>query len=1162
MNMRSPVNFYPLVRTVMALTLLLSVNSVRAQDKVVISEFMAANVRTLADRDRQYSDWIELYNPGSVPVNLDGWFLTDDRMNLKKWRFPAVPLAPNEYLVIFASNKDRRVAGAELHTNFKLNAESGYLALVKADGATLASEFGPEYPPQLGGASYGVEMSDRPAPLVTASAPKRVLVPSSDIGMTWPAVDYSDSSWLQTTGGVGFGGDATPAVPLDLRQQMVGKATTVYMRLPFEISDLAPESLRLRMRHDDGFVAYLNGWEVARTNAPAKPQWNSTAIAVPGSRDPVVLVENFDNPSTAYVTAELAAMTRPKLFVFEESKPGGCLRLINGKLTNQANGIAFSQAAPGLFEMIKADFDFRWKGSGEGTERLAFMLIPVAQYGATGQGINLVSYQESKDPMFGGTLAVQILLNAENGQKAVTVHWDRNKHSTVDLPSSAFAQRNFHHAQVQLQHTPQGAEVSVTLTSDAYGPKKQTFAPISRLVIPGLQPYQSRVQFLGRTRDWTQTIDLDNLQVKFHRTGARGAEEFDLTSHINVLRPGKNVLAIHGMNQSADDPTFLLEPELVAGFSSVGAKAGRYFATPTPRAGNREGVRTVSPPPVYLKRGGVFTGPVKLEFSARDGVVRYTLDGSEPNPLSRAYAEPITLTGSTLVKARTFVPEALPSETVTETFSFLDESEAEFSSNLPLLIINPFGQYISADKRSTVSVRFMDATKGRNSLLGAADYDGRASVNLRGFSTLRQPKNSMTLRLIDENNSKVKAGLFGMPKESDWVLYAPFVDKTLMRDALAYELSNQMGRYAPRTKFVEVFMERSGGKLGQRDYMGLYLLVEKIKRGKNRVNITELSATDTSEPDITGGYIIKRDHSESYEPSFPTRRGNHFYYVEPDPEDMSRNQMNWISSYMNQFEQALYGSDFNDPARGYAAYLDVDAFIDQHWLIEMSKNIDGFRYSAYLFKDRGGKLNVGPAWDWNLSFGNADYYDGSDPRGWYTPNLRDREISWFRRLDEDPEFQQRTIDRWGELRRTVFSTHTILARVDEMAAQLNEAQARNFRRWPVLGRRVHPNDFVGDTYEEEIKWMKQWIQKRLAWIDSQFVAPAVLSKSGATITLDASSGKIHYTLDGSDPRLPGGGVSPKAKTYSAPIPAKDAAKLFARVQNKNSWSSPVSLTYR
>jgi hypothetical protein len=1135
-----------------------------AQERVYLTEFMAANVRTLADRDRDYSDWIELHNAGAAAVNLDGWFLTDDRKELKKWRFPAVPIGPGEYLLVFASGKDRRAPGAELHTNFKLDAERGYLGLIKPDGATASFEFAPEYPRQVAGASYGLDMADKPAPLLSAAASKRVLVPAADIGMNWAAPEFNDSAWLAVTNSIGYDSNTNSAgAPgTNLREQMLGRNASVFLRVPFDVADPSFETLRLRLRYEDGFIAYLNGWEVARRNAPAKALWNSTATTAQAQRASVLLVENFDAASGPYITAQADVSTKPKAFPADVRGGSGGLRLVNGRVNDQLNSIAFPQTAPGLFETVVADFDFRWKGTGEGTERLAFLLIPVAQYGATGAGADLAAFREIKDPKLPGLFAVQLLHNVQSGEKALTVHWDRVKRGSADLPSASFGQRVFHHAQVRLQHTEQGALVSITLTSDAHDAKKQTFTPISQVLIPGLRPYQARVQFVGRIGHWDQTIDLDNLRVESTPASQHSAGDFDLSNFINVLRPGRNVLALHGLNNSANDPSFLLAPELAAGYSAVRSKEVRYFATPTPRAGNRDGLRGLSPPPVFSKRGGVFIDTVKLELSAREGTVRYTLDGSEPNASSQAYAEPIALTGSTLVKAKTFAPGLLPSGTAAEAFTLLDESAAGFTSNLPLLILNPFGQYLSANNRSTVSMRFINAGQGRNSLAAAAEFDGRASVNVRGFSTLRQPKNSLTLRLTDENNDKVKASLFGLPKESDWVLYAPYADKTLMRDALAYELSNQMGRYAPRTRFVEVFMDRTGGRLGQRDYMGVYVLVEKIKRGKSRVNVTELTASDTTEPNITGGYIFKRDHSERYEQSFRTSQGNHFYYVDPNPENMSREQMNWLKSYMHRFEQALYGPDFRDPNRGYAAFLDVDAFIDQHWLIEMSKNIDGFRYSAYLHKDRGGKLNVGPAWDWNLSFGNANYHDGSDPAGWYTEQMRDTEICWFRRLSEDPEFMQRAIDRWGELRRDVLATARVLGRVDEMAALLNEAQARNFRRWPVLGRRVHPNDFVGDSYEEEIQWMKQWIQKRLAWIDSQFIPPPTFTQTDGNVTLRGSSGKIYYTFDGSDPRLPGGGVSPKAKAYSAPIPTGSGVGLMARAQQRNGWSSPVKVAPR
>jgi hypothetical protein len=1131
------------------------------EDRVVISEFLAANTRGITDRDRERSDWIELYNAGASEANLDGWFLTDDRSNLKKWRFPAVTLGAGEYLVVFASKKNRRQPGAELHTNFKLDATSGYLALVKPDGTSIATEFAPSYPRQIANVSYGYDLAERGVALVGPNAAERWLVPTRDAGPGWTGPEFDDGRWNQATNGLGFD---SPGVGGELRSQMLGKSTSALLRIPFQVRGTNFESLRLRLSYSDGFVAYLNGHEVARRHAPEKVQWNSSAASGRNVPAAVTLEETFEESSTNYVTAQLDPSTRPRPIRGTGADADGHLRLINGRLTNQVASMTFAELAKGPFESYQADFDFRWRGSGEGTERLLFLLIPTSAYGPMGNGVDLTAIREMKDPKFGGVLAVQLLYSPHDGQKALTVHWDRTRQITVPLPGGAFAPRLFHHAQVRLRFHEAGASLDVELGENRNG-QRVSHPTVSQLALPGLRPFPARAQFAARIGNWDQTIDLDNVRLESVPLGQGSAEEFDLAEQAKWVRSGANVLAIHGLSQKPDDSTFYLRAELSGAQGTNQGRHGRYFGQPTPRAANRDGSTEVAPSPVFSHRGGVFTNQVTLELSAPAGQVHYTLDGSEPNAGSPAYNQPIPLNQTTLVRAKTFMAGLLPSGTMTESFTLLDDSVANFTSNLPLLIINPFGQYLSANSKSMVSVRVIDTVKGRSSLAGPADFDGRASANIRGFSTLRQPKNSLTIRLKDENEDKIKSPLLGMPKESDWVLYAPYSDKTLIRDALAYELSNKMGRYAPRTRFVEVYIDRSGGRLGSRDYMGVYVLVEKIKKSKNRVNIADLDGAATAEPEISGGYIFKRDHSERWEQSFHTSHGNHFYFVDPKPAELTREQMSWLQRYMNRFEQALYGPEFRDSKRGYAAYLDVDSFIDQHWLIEMSKNIDGFRYSAFITKDRGGKLQMGPAWDWNLSFGNADYHDGSDPTGWYTHLLRESEICWFRRLSEDPDFEQRVVDRWGELRRTVFAPASLHKRVDEMAAQLQEAQARNFNRWRILGRRVNPNDFVGSTYAEEIQWMKQWMQKRINWIDNQFVAAPIVNRNGSSrandsVTLRASSGKILYTLDGTDPRGPGGVVSPQAQIYSAPIALKTGAKLFARTQGRNGWSCPTTLT--
>jgi hypothetical protein len=588
--------------------------------------------------------------------------------------------------------------------------------------------------------------------------------------------------------------------------------------------------------------------------------------------------------------------------------------------------------------------------------------------------------------------------------------------------------------------------------------------------------------------------------------------------------------------------------------------------------------------PQFSQTGGIYTNAVTVALTARSTnfVIRYTLDGTEPEEKSTAYSEPISIRDTTVLRAACFAPGLAPSTAVTHTYTMLGDDLLNFSSNLPLIVIDAFDQRIGYQEYLPASIRFIDAAGGRSTLLGPANFDGRTEVKRRGFSSIRFPKMSLTVKTRDDDGEKAKAPIFGLPSESDWVLYAPYVDKTLMRDVLGYELSNMMGRYAPRTRFVEVFIHYSAGKLTYRDYAGVYVLVEKIKRGKERVNIAKLDPEDNEEPDISGGYILKRDHGASgggrggspHRPpndgiGFVTPRGLHLFYVEPDEEDLTPAQQKWITRYFADFERALHGSKFKDPTEGYEKYLDVDAFIDHFWLVEMTKNIDGFRYSAYVHKPRGGKITVGPAWDWNLSFGNADYYDASDPRGWYYENLRDREISWIYRLKQDPEFNQRLFDRWAELRRETITPEKLLARMDAIRSQLQESQARNIRRWPVLGRQITPNEYDGPTFDAEVNWMKIWAKDRLAWLDQQMPRPPKASRppgrvaAGTKVTLSpgGTSGEIYYTLDGADPRAKGGATSNAARKYDGAITIQKETRLMARLRRGQNWSGPIAISF-
>jgi hypothetical protein len=564
--------------------------------------------------------------------------------------------------------------------------------------------------------------------------------------------------------------------------------------------------------------------------------------------------------------------------------------------------------------------------------------------------------------------------------------------------------------------------------------------------------------------------------------------------------------------------------------------------------------------------GGVYTNDLSLQLSASPpAIIYFTLDGSEPTATSTVYSAGLNITNSTLVRARAFEAGAPAGPPVSQTYVLLSPELLDFSSNLPLVIINTFGEGLAHETRVPISVRFIDGSEVRRSTLtGSADFDGRAMINIRGTSSLQFPKHSFTFRTRDEAGNGLRAAILGFPADSDWILYAPYPDKTLMRDVLAYDLSRQMGHYAARTRFVELFISRSGHRLGRGHYAGLYVLEEKIKRGRERVNIEKLNPEDNQEPEITGGYIFKKDHEEKgLGEGFTTSRGIHFFYVDPKETELTSQQKSWLPDYLNRFEKALYGPAFKDRADGYAGFIDADSFIDLHWIVEFSKNIDGYRLSNYLHKDRQGKLKMEPIWDWNLSFGNADYLDGWMPDGWYWPLVSRRDYPWFGRLFQDPDFKQKYIDRWSQLRTNQFALSNLLAKVDAFSAQLQEAQARNFKRWRILGQWVWPNWYVGGTYAEEVNWMKSWLEQRVAWIDAQFLPPPAVSiQTGAKaserlVRLQAATGEISYTVDGSDPRSSGGAVSPHGQPYRDAIAIGETTKLFARARTTNAWSAPV-----
>ena len=645
---------------------------------------------------------------------------------------------------------------------------------------------------------------------------------------------------------------------------------------------------------------------------------------------------------------------------------------------------------------------------------------------------------------------------------------------------------------------------------------------------------------------------------------------------------------------------------------------------------------------VWSRAGGIITGSTPVSITApvaAGAVVRYTTDNTEPNALSPIYnptAPPaaFTITTTATLRARISTPGLLPGPVSSRTFLLIDSSLTNyngsgqvFSSHLPIVVIDSFGvpvdSYTDGANRpyrlSYAVTLDKDSTSGRASLTQPlVDFQGRCGTHVRGSSSAGFPQRQYAWETWDNSNKDKDASILGMPAESDWVLYAPYDDKVLFRNFLIYTRMRQLtggSGFAMRTKLCEVFFNQEPGQaVSSGDYRGVYVLMEKIKINKERVDVQKLNSLTTDPVAITGGYILKHDRlAVSGDTFFNTAGGVQIGSV--DPDQWNAPQTSYLQTYFNNFEAALNGANFGDPATGYQAYIDRDTFIYNQWFIEIAKQIDGYRLSQYFSKDRGGKIKNGPIWDYNLALSNADYLEGYVPTGWYYTQIGGADYAWYPRLHQHTTgaypYELRHWDLYWEMRRGIFASANVLGEIDAEAATLlngsttrvtnnmpalapllENSVMRHYRRWPVLGIYLWPNapgfaqriyfNSNGVTSTGEVDFMKDWLTQRLNWIDNQnFVSgviyrPPNFSQAGGNVNAGTqltitrytgtppssytyATGTIYYTTDGSDPRNAAG--APGGTAYATPISLSASQTVKARLYNAPNWSPLITSTF-
>ncbi|WP_159469297.1 CotH kinase family protein [Dyadobacter sp. 3J3] len=478
-------------------------------------------------------------------------------------------------------------------------------------------------------------------------------------------------------------------------------------------------------------------------------------------------------------------------------------------------------------------------------------------------------------------------------------------------------------------------------------------------------------------------------------------------------------------------------------------------------------------------------------------------------------------------------------------FSFSQPITSITQSNIPIIIIDPGNVEIPNDPKIEASFKIIAPdiegfySYNRPSFTNTYQYEGKIGIEIRGNTSTEWPKKSYGFETHDAVGATIDVSLFGMPAESDWVLNACYGDKSFIREVLAQQMFRQTGRYAPRTQYVEVFLQTSGAMT----YMGVYIFMEKVKRGTDRISMKKLAETDSDPAKITGGFLLQvgEDEPEKWtsniSPNNDPNNPKPIYHVEYPKLEKYTNltnkalQFNYIKGFVTDFETAVNGSNFKDATVGYRKYLDLDSMVDYLLLQEFTKNSDNWRASTFFYKkrnDEGGLLNMGAPWDFDKSMGNQQWcYELSVlPTGswaWkfntYCPGRPPLTVSWPEKILNDCYFVQKLVTRYKQLRLTVWSYANVQSFVEAQSQLLMSKNAinRNFTKWQTLETGIMFNEhytLAGNTPQKEVDYLKIWLLRHLAWMDTNI----------ATITTTDCSTALPVTYKNFQANKEGGNV--------------------------------------
>jgi len=584
---------------------------------------------------------------------------------------------------------------------------------------------------------------------------------------------------------------------------------------------------------------------------------------------------------------------------------------------------------------------------------------------------------------------------------------------------------------------------------------------------------------------------------------ASGKDRIGSANHTNFKlgKSGEYLGLIRADGVSIEDdyaPEYPQQSDDISYGLSLSGSIG-FLQTPTPGAANSD---LILPSVVIEPESQTFTGTLSITLNTETPLdsgdsVRYTLDGSDPSSTSSEYTGPLTLGSS--ADMRTAVFRGTESSPV-RSAQYIEYANdlIGFTSTLPLVVLDSRGEELGSDDIYTASsAAVIDVMGGVSSLNDNLDHLGYAGLRIRGSSSSSFEKKSYRLELWDVDQDDLDIDILSMGAESDWLLIAPgFMDRNLISNSFMSNLANDIGIKGMEWRFVEVFLNSDGTAIALDDYQGIYLLFENIKVSDQRIDIAKISPSDTTEPDITGGYILKRDRSDPDEfffipdGSFDAMGDttNRTVVNRPKLADLPTAQRNYIRGYIDDFESAILGSTPMSTTSGYRKYIEEKSWIDAHILAVLSKDADLLRLSNYFYKDRNARLVNGPVWDFDRSLNSADLRDDNPDQLFPTGEVNPFGYSWWGKLFAIEHFDEKYRRRWHELRQGPLATDSLFARIDTMAAPLFEPYPREHDRWG--GVEGYGSRYGGSSnYQGEIDALKDWLDLRLTFLDNYLIDP-------------------------------------------------------------------------